>query len=127
MEFFLTLLNPFLWLFLLWPLVTLARREFAPGRRARLWEGLVLYVIAGWLLAYLTVWWHFDQVAGWIVEAAENRDAARKKLQWQGVSALFFASMLGWLAAMLWFVICLPTVHLWKPLAMRYYRDRRVR
>lgn len=94
--------------FLAIPIAAIAVREFS-RRKVSLWIIFFAYVLIGWLLWNLSVWWYFAGLDE-LVKSTPNPSAELlSDLQNDG-AAYVFAWYFGWIFAAIYFLFCLAFV-----------------
>ena len=91
--------------FLIIPIAAIAFREFS-RREISLWFIFFGYVLVGWLLWSLSVWWYFAELDELISHTPNPSSELLESRQDDG-AALVFGWYFGWVFAAIYFLFCL--------------------
>jgi hypothetical protein len=101
-------MNIFTFGFLLIPIAAIAANEVS-SKKVSLWFIFIVYVLVGWLLWNLSVWWYFQQLDELVRSTPHPSAELLEKWQNDG-AANVFALYFGWLFAAVYFLVCVVIV-----------------
>ena len=115
-------MNIFTLAFLAIPIALIAYREFS-RRKISLWLIFFAYVVIGWLLWDLSVWWYFAGLDDLIKSTPHPSPELLESRQSDG-AALVFGWYFGWIFAAIYFLFCLVFVLIIRDIVETLFRKQ---